>query len=309
VALYTKASDDGAVQVHLGANFPLTLTAQSATVDGKEWFEAIWQTPSRKATGWLPASVVTRTKPTGAASAGFDALDTALYAYLASFGKNVGVQAFDVTRGVTYTYNSTLTFFVASSMKVPIMLAFLAQLEAKGKEPTATENWLLATMIENSRNSSAESLYKAIGYQAGMNAFTKKFGISGLTPGKPGWWGHSTMSPATMVALLTKLNEGTIVNYGHRALALNLMQHVQADQRAGVGDASPKEATVAMKVGYVAMMDGSGLYVYNSSGIVTLGAETYIISVYTDHDRSFGVGERIVNRVCGPIAKSLLRTP
>jgi hypothetical protein len=36
--LSDKAGDDGTVQVHLGVNFPLTLTGKSAQVDGKPWY-------------------------------------------------------------------------------------------------------------------------------------------------------------------------------------------------------------------------------------------------------------------------------
>ena len=117
--------------------------------------------------------------------ASFDALDTALAEYLSDYGTRVGVELLDVTRGVTYTYNADRPYLVASSMKVPIMLTLLTQLEAKGRGPNATELSRLTTMIENSNNTSASYLYKEIGYQAGINAFMKKVGITGLTPQNP----------------------------------------------------------------------------------------------------------------------------
>lgn len=176
MALYATASDDGAAQVHLGANFPLALTLKSATVDGQVWYQATWQTPGRQGTGWLPGSALTMIQPSGGAMASFDALDTGLADYLTDYGKRVGVELLDVTRGVTYTYNADLPYVVASSIKVPIMLTLLTQLEAKGRRPNATELSLLTTMIENSNNSSASALYKEIGYRTGLNAFMKKVG-------------------------------------------------------------------------------------------------------------------------------------
>jgi beta-lactamase class A len=308
VALFAKASDEGAAQVHLGANFPLTLTAKSATVEGQEWYEATWQTTSRKATGWLPASVVTRTKPSGLANAGIDALDEDLAEYLTALGARIGVDAYDVTRGVTYTYNADLSYFCASSVKVPIMLTLLTQFEAKGREPTKHELVLLRTMIENSNNTSAEALYEEIGAQKGINAFMRGVGISGLVPNKPGWWGHSTIKPSTMVALLTKLNDGTVLNDAHRKLALGYMEHVDAAGKVGIGDSSPAGATIAMKDGWTTALDGTGTSVVNTSGIVTLGAETYILSVYTDHNRGYAAGWKIIRHVAKVVGQRLMPT-
>jgi hypothetical protein len=71
-----------------------------------------------------------------------------------------------------------------------------------------------------------------------------------------------------------------------------------------VGDTRPAGATVAMKVGYTAGPDG--LWVANSSGIVTAGKEVYIIAVYTTANRTIPEGKRIVSHVCGVIGKLLV---
>ena len=307
VKLYAKASDDGVVQVHLGPNFPITLTSNSSQVDGKLWYEATWQTSGRHATGWLPASSVTLVTPTSTrTSAGIDAMDEELAEYLSGLGKRVGVDAYDVTRGVTYTYNADLSYYCASSVKVAIMLTFFTQIETKGREPTAHELSLLRTMIENSNNNSAESLYEEIGAQKGINAFMKSVGISGLVPNKPGWWGHSTITPTTMVALLTRLHEGTVLNDKHRAQALGYMEHIDSAGRVGIGDSSPAGATVAMKDGWTTALDGTGTSVVNTSGIVTLGSETYILSVYTDKDRGYAAGWKIIRYVAKVVGQRLM---
>jgi beta-lactamase class A len=291
----------------LGTNFPLTLTSESATVDGKLWDQVAWQTAGRHGTGWLPASALRMSRPSGAATASFDALDTDLAAYLAKLGAHVGVEVFDVTRGVTYTYNAGREFLVASSMKVPIMLTLLAQLETKGRQPTSGELALLTTMIENSNNDSASALYEEIGYQSGIAAFMRRLGISGLAPASPTTgWGWSVIMPATMVSLLARLHAGTILTAADRALALRLMEHVESDQQVGVGDSSPDGATVALKDGWVPGPDG--LYVMNSSGIVTVGGETYIAAVYTTDDNSLEDGFDIVRHVCDVIGDRLVGT-
>jgi hypothetical protein len=43
----------------------------------------------------------------------------------------------------------------------------------------------------------------------------------------------------------------------------------------------------------------------NSSGIVTLDSETYIISVYTDEQNSLADGQAIAEHFCGAVASLL----
>jgi hypothetical protein len=109
-----------------------------------------------------------------------------------------------------------------------------------------------------------------------------------------------------MVALLAMLHDGTVLNAAHRAFALNLMAHIDGAGQVGVGDSSPAGATVAFKDGWVKVDDPAGPWVVNSSGIVTLGAETYIISVYTDHDSTAAVGYQIVRHVCKVVGQRLM---
>jgi hypothetical protein len=90
----------------------------------------------------------------------------------------------------------------------------------------------------------------------------------------------------------------------HRALALNLMESVESDQQIGVGTTAPAGATVAMKDGWVGGPDG--LWVMNSSGIVSVGSEKYIISVFTDDDDALDQGWSITEHVCGAVASLLV---
>jgi beta-lactamase class A len=307
VDLLAEVSHDSPVAVHLGANFPLTVISRGTSPRSQYWYEVRWRTPGRTGTGWLPAWQVTTTKPSAPATAGIEMLDEPLARYLASFGTKVGVDVYDVTRGMTYTYNADRPYFVASSIKVPIMVALLSQLEARKRKPNAHELSLLTTMIEYSNNKSAEELYVEAGWQRGINAVLRKAHVPLLVdPPRPTMpYGYSGMTPAGMVALLTRLHEGTILNQEDRDLALRLMRHVTPSQRIGVGDSSPAGATVSMKDGWITAPSPGGPAVVNSSGIVTLGSETYIISVYTDRDRNYDVGFAIVRHVCKVVGQRL----
>ncbi len=210
---------------------------------------------------------------------------------------------YDVTHNRYSTYNASSQFITASSMKVPIMLTFFDMIEQQGRGPTNQELSLLTTMIENSNNDSASALYyNKIGGAAGVTRYMQRIGVTGLSP-NPHAWGYSLIFPVTMVQLLTRLYQGRILTAHDRSLALYLMEHVQADQRVGVGDTAPKGATVSLKDGWVIGPDG--YWVMNSSGIVTLGGETYIIASYTRDDSSLVAGQNIVRQICGNVAAQL----
>lgn len=305
IALLTEPGDEKTAIAYVGAGFPLSPTSVTTHVLADRWLEVVWETPGRRGIAWVPESALTFRDPGAVAQAAIDALDTDLAAYLSGLGDRIGVEVRDITRGAVYDYNETHQYTTASSVKVPIMLAFLARLETDGREPTARERSLLTTMIENSRDASATELWDEIGGAAGLSAFMARIGVSGLSP-YVGGWSWSTISPHAMVHLLTLLHDGSILNDEHRALALYLMGHVQSSQRIGVGDTAPAGATVAMKIGrwwYDAKRGGT---VMSSSGIVTYGDETYVISVYTDRNRSMPQAEATVRHVCSSVATLLL---
>ncbi len=294
----------GSARVHLGQNFQLYLTGASRWINGTLWYEVSWQSVGASGTGWIASASVTSTAPSRGTPtfASFDALSPSLASYLAGFGARVGVVLYDETRQQYYTYNPDGQFTVASSVKVPIMLTLLTMIEGQGRELNDGEMYLLTTMIENSNNDSAQALWEEVGGADSVGGFLRGVGIEGFA-GNPDAWGYSTISPRAMARLLTLLHDGKILTAQHRALALSLMESIEPDQRTGVGDTAPDGATVAMKDGWVPGPDG--LWAMNTSGIVTVSGETYIVSVYTQDDDSLDDGWAITRTVCGTVAKIL----
>jgi beta-lactamase class A len=293
----------GTAKIHVGQAFPFTLAGDTQSVNGAFWYHVHWQTPRNSGDGWVSASALTFTSPGAApAWASFDVLSPDLAKYLAAQGQNSAAVVYDVTHNQYYTYNPDGQFIMASSAKVPIMLTLLTKLEDQGRGPNDQEMYLLTTMIENSDNDSAQALFEEIGGAPAMDAFMHRVNVPGLWP-NPDGWGWSTVSPMAMVRLLTLLQQGKILNAQDRALALNLMRNVESDQQVGVGDTAPQGASVALKDGWVPGPDG--LWAMNSSGIITLGGETYIIAVYTQHYGSLDDGWNITRHVCGAVAQSL----
>ena len=292
------------VIAHLGANFPLTLSGEARWVQGKLWYGVHFSAGHRKGDGWVAAEgVSTSTPPDGATAwAGIDTLAPDLASYLAGQGGNVGVVVYDVTRHQYYGSHENDAFVAASSMKVPILLTFLAMTESQGRTPTGDEMNLVTAMIEQSDNDAAQSLFLEEGGAAAIQGYMQSLDIGGLAVNLDAW-GFSTLTPLTMVHLLDALHEGTTLNPQDRALALNLMENVESDQRNGVGDTAPAGATVAMKDGWVPGPDG--MWVANSSGIVQAGSETYIVAVYSQHLDSLDSGWEIARHVCSAVAQAL----
>jgi len=294
----------GQALAHVGQDFPLTLLGDTAWDKAMLWYHVQWAVPNRTASGWVQASAISFTSPDNAVGwAAVDALSPDLAAYLASLGGNVGAAIYDVTGNRYYTYDEDGQFITGSSIKVPIMLTLLNLTESQGREPDDNEMSLLTTMIENSNNDSAAALYYGeTGGAAGVTSYLQSIGINGLNA-DPDAFGWSLITPQAMVNLLTLLYEGKILTTTDRALALNLMENIEPDQQIGVGDTAPSGATVAMKDGWVPGPDN--LWAMNSSGIVTLGQQTYIIAVYSQEQASLGDGQAIAQHVCGTIASLL----
>ena len=301
--LVSASPGSAASGVHVGPNFRVTLTGPAQWTSGSLWYHVNWTAPRTAGTGWIAGNTVTFTSPGRApAQAGFDVLSASLASYLANLGGNVGVVVYDITHNIYYTDNANKQFIMASSAKVPIMLTLLDMTERQGREPDANEQELLATMIENSNNDSAQALFDEIGGAGPIASYMQRIGVTGISP-NPDGWGYSTVSPMAMVRMLTLLHSGSILTAPDRALALNLMENVEEDQQFGIGDTAPDGATVAMKDGWVPAPDGS--WAMNSSGIITSGGKTWIIAVYTQEDDSLETGQTITEHVAAAVARLL----
>ena len=158
-------------------------------------------------------------------------------------------------------------------------------------------------MIEHSDNNAAQLIFDRLGGSAGQAAFYQRIGVTGYVA-NPYGWGWASLPPIGQVTVLTLLQEGKILTAKDRAYALNLMTHIEADQHMGVGETLPPGATVAMKDGWVPAPDG--LWAINTSGIVTVGSETYIIVVYTAHQPDYNAAWNITRHVCKAVGQVIV---
>lgn len=230
------------------------------------------------------------------------ALSPSLATYLQGQGPIVGVSIYDLTRNHVYSYNDTTQFLMGSSAKIPIMLEYFQANESQGASPSANDEAVLSAMIENSDNDAAQDFYSEFGYDAGLSQYLLRAGDPDFTS-SPDGFGWFAIAPRDMTHLLSGFYEGKLTNTSDRAYGLSLLENIEPDQQEGVGDTAPSGATVAMKDGWIQGPDGA--WAANSSGIVRVGGETYIISVYTQEIDSLGDAYAILNTVCQSAARSL----
>ena len=298
------APGSGRPRAQLGVDFPITLSGDARWIGDDLWYAIHWTNLHAQGDGWLDADVLSFSPSATSAPiwSSFDTLSPDLASYLRSLGSDTGAVVYDESRHHFYSYNTNGEFIVASSMKVPILLTFLTMTENQGREPDGDEMYLLQTMIENSNNDSAQALFEEIGGMPPILGLLQQLGISGFVPNYDAW-GWSTITPLAMVRLLTTLHDGRVLNARDRGLALGLMSQIESDQQTGVGSAAPRGALYWMKDGWVPAPNG--LWAMNSSGIVTLGGETYIIAVYSQNKASLDDGWSIAEHVCGAVGQLL----
>ncbi|HEX6122705.1 MAG TPA: serine hydrolase, partial [Ktedonobacterales bacterium] len=296
----------GAELAHLGQYWPLTLKGPATWTENALWYQVSWPAGNRSYTGWIPAVATTSAEPAKESipMAGMDALSHDLNAYLAHLNGTAGVAIYDVTRNQWYSFDGDHAYIMGSSAKVPIMLAYLTSVERQGRGRSDVENWWLTTMIENSNNDSAQVLFDTLGGDDAIIAYLRSIGIStSIYHPNPEGWGWATFSPNMMVRLLTLLYQNKILTPSDRGTALQLLKHVESDQRFGVGDTAPAGATVYMKDGWV--IGPEGTWDANSHGIVTIGHETYIISVYTTGQTNLDTSYDILRHICRAVVPLL----
>ena len=292
------------IQDVLPAGFPVTVQARQGS--DPEWVAIVPDGARADSVGWVPAAVLADRDPGRVSPLTMDVLDPELAAYLERWSAQAGVAVVDLSSGRSYGFNEAVHFITASSVKVPMMLTLLRQLEAAGARPSASQVDLLTAMIERSDNAAASRINTQIGDRQGLIDFAVALELYGFRPGSTfdRGWGWGTITPATMARLFVLLEQGAILaEPTDEALARKLLGNVIGGQRTGVGTTAPRGSTVLMKNGWVPGPDG--LWVFNSSGIVTTDSGSWVIAAYTAHNASLGQGQSIVVNICRMITAAL----
>jgi len=206
---------------------------------------------------------------------------------------------YDIRTGQSWHLGTGPAQAEASVVKLDILETLLARQEGTALSPG--DQSLSKTMIEDSDNDAATSLWDAAGGATGIGAYNDSAGLTGTTPSAcvtcagfawPGW-GLTTTDPADQLALLKQLIEPgprPLLSDAQRSYILSLMENVTADQRWGVSGGVPAGVTVALKNGWLPLTAGNTDWQVNSVGWVSGDGRDYLIAVFTTGNPSMQYG-------------------
>jgi hypothetical protein len=233
------------------------------------------------------------TSPSGAAAGSArdaDPLSGTAAAYVASRSGSVLAAVYDIRTGQSWHLGDGPAQAEASVVKVDILETLLAR--QGGTTLTPGDQSLSQSMIEDSDNDAATSLWDEDGGAAGIGAYNDSAGLTGTTPSAcvtctgfawPGW-GLTMTVPADQLTLLKQLitpGPDPLLSGAQRSYVLSLMENVAPGQRWGVSGGIPAGVTVALKNGWLPLNDANTDWQINSVGWVSGDGRDYLVAVFT----------------------------
>ena len=217
--------------------------------------------------------------------------------YLANRAGQVTAAVFDADDGRTSVFAPGMVEHTASIEKVGILATVLSQAAAAGRGPSPGEVGAASTMIENSDDNAATTLWNETGQGVDEAALDRALGLDQTTidPGRR--WGFTLTSALDQVSLLRAIAfPGPALSDGSRNLILDLMTHVEGDQAWGVSAGPAAGSAVALKNGWYPTGAVPGWQV-NSIGVVSGHDRHYLIAVLTAGNPGFAYGVSTIEGV------------
>ena len=239
-----------------------------------------------------------------------DPLSGAAASYVADRSGSVLAAVYDVSTGQSWRLGEGPPQAGASVVKLDILEALLAK--QPGTALSAGDQSLSQSMIEDSDNDAATSLWDEAGGATGIGAYNDSAGLSGTTPSAcvtcagfawPGW-GLTTTVPQDQLSLLRQLiapGARPLLSDAQRTYALSLMENVAPGQRWGVSGGVPAGVTVALKNGWLPLNDANTDWQINSVGWVSGNGRDYLIAVFTTGNPTEQYGIDTINALSSRI--------
>jgi hypothetical protein len=231
-------------------------------------------------------------------------------AYVAGRSGSVLAAVYDVSTGQSWRLGDGPAQPAASVVKLDILETLLAK--QAGTTLSAGDQSLSQSMIEDSDNDAATSLWDEAGGAAGIGAYNDSAGLSGTTPSAcvtcagfawPGW-GLTTTVPQDQLALLKQLiapGQRPLLSDAQRSYVLSLLENVAPEQRWGVSGGVPAGVTVALKNGWLPLNDANTDWQINSVGWVSGDGRDYLVAVFTTGNPTEEYGIDTINALSSGI--------
>ncbi len=239
-----------------------------------------------------------------------DPLSGTAAAYVASRSGSVLAAVYDIRTGQSWHLGDGPAQAEASVVKLDILETLLAR--QGGTALTPGNQSLSESMIENSDNDAATSLWDEAGGAAGIGAYNDSAGLTGTTPSAcvtctgfawPGW-GLTTTVPADQLTLLKQLitpGPDPLLSGAQRSYVLSLMENVAPGQRWGVSGGVPAGVTVALKNGWLPLNEANTDWQVNSVGWVSGDGRDYLVAVFTTGNPTEQYGIDTINALSSRI--------
>jgi beta-lactamase class A len=215
----------------------------------------------------------------------------------------VSVAVVNTRTHARYTHGATSGMRTGSCYKLLVLETLLLQRQDAGAQLSDSDTALATPMIENSDNVAAYQLFLRVGGRDGLADGAERLGLANVVIGQADPT-LTTTSAQDYLALLADLvpsgKTGPLDQYS-RSTAVGLMEHVESDQRWGIGVVADPGTTFANKNGWLSVDNSNdpsendnGLWLVNSVGIVTVHHEQLLVAVFTQHGPSYEDGVELV---------------
>ena len=233
------------------------------------------------------------------------ALAAAESSLVSGFSGNVSVAAVDLDTGATADYgNTTSSYDTASIVKVDILATLLLQTQDSGGLSSA-QRALATSMIEQSDNDAATTLWNEIGGADGLNTANRTFGLTATTGGSNGDWGLTQTTAADQLTLLQVVfGDDSPLDSASQKYLQGLMGQVESDQAWGVSAAADGGTTSELKNGWL-QRSQTGLWDVNSIGRVTVDGHSVLIAVVSDGGSTEAGSISLVQSVASAAANAI----
>ncbi|HEY9850122.1 MAG TPA: serine hydrolase [Leptolyngbyaceae cyanobacterium] len=227
-----------------------------------------------------------------------------------------GIFVTDIDTGAYLDFNSTADFASASTIKIPILIAFFQDVDAgkvrldelltldegsiasgSGKmqyKKAGTKYTALETateMIINSDNSATNIIVSRLGGAEALNQRFREWGLTNTTIRNPlpDIEGTNTTNPKELASLLARLNQGELVSLASRDRMLGIMQRTV--NRTLLPRGLGKGSTIAHKTGNIGSLIGD-------VGLIDLpSGKRYVAAVLVKRPRNDQKAVELINKL------------
>jgi Beta-lactamase enzyme family len=267
---------------------PVSPATTNGLAGGASATTAPFPVPSAPPTTASPSPSTAGSVPAGSATGTLTWPVSGIQADLAGREGQTTVAVWNQQSQQEWTVNPDIAEDTASIVKLQIMGAKLLDAQHAGTALSSSDASLMTTMIENSDNDSATTLWNEVGGPTGVASFDQEVGLDDTQPSSvtiipgtdlPGW-GLTTTTASDQVTMVKALAyPNAVLSPMSQHYGLSLMENIESDQDWGVTGGVPAGVTVALKNGWLPLSAG---WQVNSVGWVDGDGRNYVLAVLTD---------------------------